>query len=385
MSETFDTIILGLGAMGSAAAYHLAARGARVLGLERFTPAHDQGSSHGQSRIIRQAYFESPAYVPLLLRAYELWAEIERAAGEPLLTLTGGLMLGEAGSQVVAGSMRSAREHNLPHEILDAAEIRRRFPVFTPGPNVVALYERMGGVLYPEAAIRAYLGQAAACGAELRFEEPVLAWQAAASGDGVRVTTARGSYEAARLIVAAGAYAPELLADLGLPLEVQRNVLYWFEPAGGHAPFLPDRCPIYIWEVEDGPTFYGFPALGGQPAGVKVAFHNFGPTCTPATIDRQVYVGEIARIREWMAARLPSLSLGAFVAAQTCMYTLTPDQDFVIGAHPRHPQVIVASPCSGHGFKFASVVGEVLADLATAGATRHPIGPFAPQRLLVSS
>src|SRR6185436_8051116 len=231
-------------------------------------------------------------YVPLLLRAYELWAEIEREAGETLLTITGGLMIGEANSKIVSGSIRSAQEHRLQHDLLDAADIRRRFPQLTPSPNIIALYERLGGVLYPEAAINAYLRLAAAHGAALR-------WEAAASGDHVRVTTARGSYEAARLVIAAGAWAPELLRELGLPLTVKRNVLYWFEPDGGRAPFLPDRCPVYLWEAEDSSSFYGFPALGGSPAGVKVAFHNFGPLCTPETVDRKVHAGEIAHIRNW--------------------------------------------------------------------------------------
>src|SRR5262245_31490590 len=203
MTTTFDAIVVGLGAMGSAAAYQLARRGRRVLGLERYRPAHDQGSSHGQSRIIRQAYYEDPAYVPLLLRAYDLWWQLEREANETLLTITGGIMLGPPESQVVAGSIRSAQEHSLHHEILDAAEIRRRFPQLKPGPNIIALYERLGGVLYPEAAIHAHLRLAAAYGAALRFEEPALAWEAAPSGDRVRVTTAQDSFEAARLVIAA--------------------------------------------------------------------------------------------------------------------------------------------------------------------------------------
>jgi sarcosine oxidase len=379
MTDRYDTIIIGLGAMGSAAAYQLAGRGQRVLGLEQYTAAHDLGSSHGQSRIIRLAYLEGPHYVPLLLRAYELWEEIEQDAGETLLTLTGGLMIGPESSRAYSGSLRSATTHDLKYELIDAAEIRRRFPQFTPEPGVVALYERMGGVLYPEAVINAYLRRAASRGAELHFAEPVLAWEAGADG-GVRVTTGRGTYAAERLVISAGAYARNLLGGLDLPLTAQRNVLYWFEPAGGREPFLPDRCPIYIWQTADGMSFYGFPALDGEPAGVKVAFHNFGPLCTPETIDREVHADEIARIRAWMAERIPALSQGTFLAAKTCMYTLTPDQDFLLDLHPRYPQVVIASPCSGHGFKFASVMGEIIADLATDGTTRHPIEPFGIER-----
>lgn len=380
MSESYHTIVLGLGAMGSATAYQLARRGRRVLGLERFAPGHAQGSSHGQSRIIRLAYYEDPAYVPLLRRAYELWGELEAAAGERLLTLTGGLMIGEGEAQIVAGAARSAREHGLPHELLDAAAIRRRFPQFNVPPGAVGLYEEAGGLLYPEAAIAAHLRAAAAAGAELRFEEPALAWEAAPSGDRVRVTTPRGAYEAGRLVIAAGAYAPELLSDAGIPLSVQRNVLYWLEPTRDRKLFQPGRCPIYIWEAAGGLALYGFPELAGAPAGVKVAFHGHGPLTTPDTIDREVHPDEVAHLRAWLAGRMPALAGGALTGTATCMYTLTPDQHFLLDAHPRHPQVLVASPCSGHGYKFASAIGEVMADLAEAGATRHPIGPFGAGR-----
>ncbi|MFL5803221.1 MAG: N-methyl-L-tryptophan oxidase [Roseiflexaceae bacterium] len=377
MASIYDAIVVGLGAMGSAAACELAQRGKRVLGLERYTAAHDKGSSHGHSRIIRQAYFEHPDYVPLLLRAYELWKRLERASDRRLLTITGGLMMGPPNSDVVAGAARSAREHSLPHEMLDAAEIRRRFPPFNPGPETVALYEPIDGVLEPEACIRAFLDCAARLGAEMRFEEPALSWQAAPSGDGVRVTTGHGVYEAARLVVAPGAWAPALLSELGLPLTVERQVLYWFEPLGGGEPFLPDRFPIYIWEVRPGIDLYGFPAQDGPPGGVKVAFYRLGDegACTPETIDRTVQPFEVERMRAALAECIPSLN-GELRATLTCMYTNTPDQHFVIGRHPRQPQVVVASPCSGHGFKFASVIGEILADLALDGATRHPIGLF---------
>lgn len=381
MTTPFDVIVVGLGGMGSAAAYQLAGRGVRVLGLDRNPPAHNLGSSHGQSRIIRQAYYEHPAYVPLLLRAYELWQQLERETNTQLLRITGGVMIGSPDSHVVAGSIRSAREYGLDHEILDAAEIKRRFPPLTPQASDIALYERQGGVLDPEATVRAHLDRAATLGAKLHFEESVLNWEASASGEGVRVTTACGSYNAARLIIAPGAWAPALLRDLGLPLRVERRVMYWFDPVGGRAAFQPDRFPIYIWEVENGISFYGFPELPGTLSGLKVALHTLpGDVCTPETINRSVHAHEIARIRGALAERIPALSAGAFVAAATCMYTLTPDQHFVIGMHPQHAQVVIASPCSGHGYKFASVVGEILADLAQQGTTRHPIELFAPTR-----
>ena len=375
---SYDAIVIGLGGMGSAAAAHLAARGQRVLGLEQFQPAHARGSSHGRSRVIRLAYFEHPSYVPLLLRAYELWDRLERDSGRSLLTITGGLMIGVPDSDVVSGSLRSARAHGLAHELLDAAEIRRRFPPFTPHPGDVALYEERAGVVRPEDAIHAHLEQANRYGAELRFDERVVDWQARPAGD-VEVRTTRGSYEAARLVLAPGAWAPALFHLPALSLEIERQVLYWFAPPGGTAPFAAERFPIYIWDRGDGVQFYGFPA---DERGVKVAFFRTGTAarCAADTIDRAVHPDEIHAMRAALAPCLPELAAGALVETVTCMYTLTPDHHFVIGIHPHHPEVVIASPCSGHGYKFATVVGEILADLAIDGTTAHPIDLFSPNR-----
>ncbi|MFN8472947.1 MAG: N-methyl-L-tryptophan oxidase [Anaerolineae bacterium] len=382
MSEGYDVIVIGLGGMGSATAYQLARRGKHVLGLERHTPAHDRGSSHGESRIIRQAYFEDPAYVPLLLRAYELWEQIERETGEDLLTLTGGLMMGGPDSRVVTGSLRSAREHGLAHEVLDAAEIRRRYPPLQPAADEIALFEGKAGYVRPEMSVAAHLKQALVLGADLRFEEPVTSWEASPSGDGVTVTTDRGTYRAERLVVSPGPWAPQILADIGVPLEIERQVLYWFAPTGGIEPYRPSCFPIYIWDIGDNIQFYGFPAYGGPEEGAKVAFFRApGPhnVCTPETIDRTVHPEEVEVMRAAIAERMPTLN-GDFLYAKTCMYTNTPDEHFLIALHPTYPQVAVAAGFSGHGFKFASVVGEIMADLAIEGKTRYPIALFKPER-----
>jgi len=376
----YDVIVAGLGGMGSAAAYHLAARGQRVLGLERFGPAHDKGSSHGGSRIIRQAYFEDPSYVPLVMRAYELWEELERETGRDLMTITGGLMMGPEDSRTVSGSIESARAWDLDYQVLDAKEIKTRFPVFEPGEDTVALYEGKTGFVRPEMSVAAHLDAAKAKGAELHFEEPVVSWEANASGEGVRVTTERGVYEAGRLVVSPGAWAPELLSTLGLPLEVQRLVQFWFMPEGGVAPFEARRTPVWILESEDGVQFYGLPAHDDPQDGVKVAFFRVGPVCNPETIDRTVREEEVEHIRSYLRDHVPALD-GEFLRAKTCMYTNTPDENFVISAHPEHPQVAIACGFSGHGYKFCGVVGEILADLMTKGETRHPIGLFSPERL----
>ena len=374
----YDVIIAGLGGMGSAAAYHLAARGERVLGLERHAPAHDRGSSHGESRIIRQAYFEGAEYVPLLYRAYQLWEMLEGATGEDLMTLCGGLFIGPEDGELVSGSVASAEVHGLPYEVLDSAEIRRRFPVFEPGPESVALFEKRAGFVRPERSVKAHLGRAGALGAELHFEEPVLSWEA--TGSGVRVRTEGGVYEAGRLVVTAGAWAGELLSDLGLPLEVTRQILFWFRPRGGTKAFAPERLPIWIYEPPDGNMFYSFPAVDGADT-VKAAFFRADGTPTdPNTIDREVHEDEVDFIRRYLGRYVPAMD-GELVDARTCMYTNTPDQHFVVSAHPEHPQVVVAAGFSGHGYKFCSVIGEILADLAVEDETRHPVGLFSPARL----
>ncbi len=364
--------------MGSAAAYHLAARGKRVLGLEQFAPAHDRGSSHGASRIIRQAYYEDPAYVPLVLRAYELWEQLERDSKSDLLQITGGLMIGPPGSAIVNGTIASAAEHRLPYEIMDARELRRRYPVLNPRTEETAVFELRAGFLRPEACVRAHLAQAVRYGAELRFEECVQQWSAASS-NGVRVATASGIYEADRLIIAPGAWAPGLLAELDIPFDIRRHVMCWFRPIANAASFLPAHFPIYLWDVGGEHVFYGFPATDGIAGGVKAAMHTGGDRCSPATIERKVSDHDIEELRVHLSRFIPALD-GSVVNAATCMYTLTPDEHFVLSLHPAHPQVAVAAGFSGHGFKFTSVIGEILADLAIEGKTRHPIGLFSPER-----
>jgi sarcosine oxidase len=379
MAESYDVIIIGLGGMGSAAAYHLARRGQRVLGLEKFTPAHDKGSSHGGSRIIRQSYFEDPAYVPLLLRAYELWEGLAQDSGQEVYRITGGLFLGPPDCLTVAGSLRASRQWSLPHEVLDAAQIRSRFPNFTPQPGDVGLYEAKAGFARPEMTVAAHLDLAAREGATLRFGEEVLEWSESATG--VTVTTGAGTYTAGQLVICPGAWAPQLLAELGIPITVERQVLYWLDPVGGTAPF--EDQPIFINENANGMQIYGFPAIDGPDGGVKVAFFRKGQECTPETIDRVVHPEEISAMRDRVTELLPALT-GDCVHSATCMYSNTSDEHFVITRHPDYANVTVACGFSGHGFKFVPVVGEIVADLATTGTTAHPIALFDPQRLVTT-
>lgn len=377
-SAGHDVIVIGLGGMGSAAAAHLAARGQRVLGLEQFTPAHDRGSSHGGSRVIRQSYFEDPAYVPLLLRAYELWGDLDDD-GEPVHHLTGGVYVGPEDCETFAGSLRAAQEWDLPHEVLTAAEVTRRYPAFVPQPDHLALVEAKGGYARPEATVRAHLARATAKGADLRFGEQVLSWED--SGDHVTVVTDAGTHVADRLVVAPGAWAPQLLADVGVPVTIERQVMYWLGASGGLGPMVGG--PVYVSESDAGEQIYGFPAIDGPDGGAKVAFFRKGEVCSPETIERSVSEAEQEAMRERVQRLLPGLD-GSVLRAVTCMYSTTPDQHFVIAPHPEHPRVVLACGFSGHGFKFVPVVGEILADLVVDGATAHPISLFDPRRSVLA-
>jgi sarcosine oxidase len=369
---SWDVIVVGTGGMGSAAVLELARRGRRVLGLDRYGPAHALGSSHGGSRIYRQSYLEDPAYVPLLLLAWDRWHRLAADSGTDLFVPTGGLYAGPADGPTFAGSLRSAEQWDLPHEVLDAAGVGRRFPTFRLAPGELALVEQRAGYARPEATVAAQLRLAAAAGAELRFDEPVESWQA---GPPARVRTAAGTYEADALVLTPGAWAPAL-AGLGLPMVVERQVMQWVAPAGPIAPY--ERNPVFI--CGDGPDqVYGFPAIDGPAGGVKVSFFRAGEPTTPESVDRVVRPAEVAALRRRAAEVFPGLT-GPAVAATVCLYTTTPDEHFVIGPHPAHGNVVVACGFSGHGFKFVPVVGEILADLALDGRTDHPIGLFDPGR-----
>jgi len=375
----YDVIVLGLGAMGSAAAQHLAQRGKTVLGIEQFTSPHDRGSSHGGSRMIRQAYFESPDYIPLVLRAYTLWRKLERDTDTRLLCITGGMNIGPRDGELVQRTIAASARHSIPFEILEESAIRKRFPVVVPQLDDVAVHETNAGYLFPEECIRCQLKMASSAGAELLFEESVLSWLA--TGDHVEVRTGKGTYTAGHLVIAAGPWANEALHGL-MPLRVTRQVMAWIQPTTGVAPFLPQHFPVFLCEdAHGGFPGYGFPALDGPTGGIKAAIHGSDMVCTPESVDRTIHASDLRRIVEKLRARIPALD-GAVVKAQTCMYTMSPDEHFVIGTHPRFAACTIACGFSGHGFKFAPVVGEILADLAASGSTAHPIELFSPRRFM---
>jgi sarcosine oxidase len=367
---SYDVIVAGVGGMGSAAAYELARRGRRVLALEQFALGHDRGSSHGLTRIIRRAYYEHPDYVPLVCRAFERWYDLEQRTGRHLLTECPCLSIGPPDSRLITGVRESADRHRLPIEDLSAADLRRRYPAFRFDDGYVGVLERTAGFLYVDDCVRAYAQEAVRLGAELRENEPVLSWEATASG--VSVQTAKGRYAAGRLVLTAGPWAGRLLRQWGRPLTVMRQVPQWFGTRDDRL-FRRDVFPLYIAEVPAG-HFYGFPLLG--PEGVKVAQHYGAPELPgPDAIRYEPTADDEPPVRAFLRAHLPAAD-GPCNRASVCLYTLTPDRHFVIDLHPEHPNVALAAGFSGHGFKFASVVGEVLADLAENGRTELPVGMF---------
>ncbi|WP_262297528.1 N-methyl-L-tryptophan oxidase [Microvirga sesbaniae] len=367
---TFDVAVIGLGAMGSAALFELARRGRRVIGIEQFEPGHDRGSSHGESRIIRLSYFEHPSYVPLARRALEKWRELEALSGQTILTVTGVLEAGYPGCPIVEGSLDASRTHGLTHEVLSAAEINRRFPAFRLPSHWSGLYQPDGGFLRPERAIRQFVRLAEHHGAEVRAGTRVLAIEP--RGSGVRVKTGSGEIEAGSVIVAAGAWIGDFAPGLKPHLRVTRQVLGWFDPLKP-ASYAPERCPVFILESEDD-ACYGFPDFAGT--GVKTASHRRGDDLASADdLAQDGGADDEAQIRRMLALAMPDAN-GPLKAMRTCMYTRTPDEDFVIDRSAADPRVVLASPCSGHGFKFASVIGEVLADLALGKAPANDISRF---------
>jgi len=357
----FDAIVVGLGAMGSAALYQLGRRDQRVLGLEAFAAGHRLGSSHGESRVIRLAYYEHPNYVPLLHRAYQLWADLERDSGEHLLRLTGGLMIGAPDSALVSGAKASAEQHQLAYELLDSDEVRRRHPALHLQPGEVALFEPRAGILSPEACVAAHVRLAEAAGAHVRYAEPLRSWTAGEHG--VEVVTNQGRYSADQVVFTSGAYMSQVLGDERVQVRAERIPLFWLQPSAPEL-FELGRLPIYLWQQADGDHFYGFPHL--QWPGAKVARHHSRDYCDPDTVDRQVNAEDERRLRAVIEHRLPALN-GPVQSSLICLYENSPDEHFLIDRLPGQPNVVFAGGFSGHGFKFASVVGEALADLVIDG------------------
>ncbi len=377
----FQTVVLGLGAMGSATVCQLAKRGHRILGIDRFTPPHAYGSSHGDTRITRLAIGEGEHYTPLALRSHQLWRELERETGTNLLTVCGELIISSEaktsishGERFFANTLAAARKHGIAHEILGATEIRRRFPEFNVRDDEFGYFERDAGFLRPEACVRAQLALARHYGAEIHTGETGLRF--AASPVEVTVTTERETYAADTLIVTAGAWLPHLVPPpLARHFTVRRQVLYWFDVERAFSRFVPECFPVFIWELQGKKQgIYGFPAIDGAAGGLKVGTEQYETTTTAETVERNVSDEEIrAMYDEYVAQQIPALGPKCAKTA-TCLYTMTPDYGFVIDRHPDFARVIVASPCSGHGFKHSAAIGEALAQLAIDGESALDLG-----------
>ncbi len=355
--------------MGSAVLAHCARRGASVIGVEQYRPVHDLGSSHGKMRMIRKAYFEEPAYVPLLLRAYEMWIELERARGVKILRTTGVLTVGGEASEIITGTRRSSAEHGLAIESLSRRETQARYPMVRLRPDEVAIFEQEAGVLDPEGAVAAHLREAKEHGAEASFEVSMQSWHATDQGFEILLSDGR-RLAARRLVLALGPWFKSALEALGISIEVQRNVQIWFKHAG--PAFQPPACPAFLVDRVGWPApLYGFPDFGD---GVKAAFHGGGEnTATAAELDREINLPrDVEPVQRAMEEWMPGAA-AEFRHGSACMYTCTADEHFVVDRHPEHSDLILCGGFSGHGFKFAPVIGEIAADLALAGGTRHAI------------
>lgn len=375
-SAMYDAIVIGVGGMGSAAVYHLARRGASVLGLEQFDIPHEFGSSHGVSRIIRLGYAEGSFYVPLLYRAYDLWFELENRAGERLLIITGGLDAGPKDSEAVGGVVRSCKEYCLPHEVLDHREVNERFPGYNLTEGMAGVFQWNSGFLLPERCIVAHVEAAQKLGAEVHGRERVSGWKV---DDGtVLVTTRKGeeeqTYRARKLVITAGPWAASLLPELAARAVPERQVLIWTQPLRHPEHFALGAFPIFNLTAPEG-RFYGFPVH--SVPGFKIGkYHHREERIDPDKMNRGFDPEDEKVLREGIQKYFPDAG-GPTMAMKTCIFTNTRDEDFILDLHPAYPQVAVAAGFSGHGFKFCSVVGEIMAQLALDGKTSHNIGPFA--------
>ena len=369
-SHHYDAIVIGLGGMGSATLYELAQRGKRVLGIEQFGIAHELGSSHGVTRIIRLAYHEHPSYVPLMRRAYELWRDLEAKTEEQILHITGSIDAGPPDGSNFNGSLLSCEEHDLPHDVLTSPEITKRFPGYRLPAETMAVFQGEGGFLLPERCISLFVEQAQNLGADVHANERTLEWRPTTNG--VSVRTERGEYEAETLVISAGAWASKLLPGISPAAIPERQVLAWFELLRPEH-FAPDVFPVFNLVVDEG-QFYGFPEFGIP--GFKLGkYHHLEENVDPDTIDRDPNARDESVLRDFTEKYFPGAA-GATSSMKVCMFTNSPDEHFIIDCLADAPQVVVAAGFSGHGFKFSSVVGEILSDLAIDGATRHDIGMF---------
>ncbi|MDE2942703.1 MAG: N-methyl-L-tryptophan oxidase [Gemmatimonadota bacterium] len=368
-----DFAVIGLGAIGSATAAELVHRGYSVIGFDRYTPPHTMGSAHSDTRMIREAWYRGSPYIPLVRDAHRRWKNLERSSGRTLLRTAGALMMGPEDGRVFAGSpLRSVAHPDTGYLLLSVEEVVERYPWLRPDPGTVTVYEPGAAILSLEACLKAMLE--AAEGADLRFDEPAIGWSASASG--VRIRTERGEYPARRLAIAAGAWTPQLLPGLSLPLEVERTVQYWFEPAGEHTLALPDG-PAWVWELEREGTWYGFPPTA---RGLKAGMHfQAGRGTDVERVDREVGAAETEALRRLFGRYAPGVA-GALTHASVCLYTNTPDEDFILDRHPDRPAVVLFAGGSGHAFKFAPVLGSLMADRLTDEPPGHPLSIFSIDR-----
>lgn len=368
--KKYDVIVVGVGGMGSSTTYHLARRGLSVLGLEQYNIPHNLGSSHGITRIIRLCYYEHPSYVPLLIRAFELWKDLENTAGEKIFYNTGSLDTGAAGDLTFEGSLSSCRLHNLEHEVLNSRQVQERYPAYHYPENLYSVYQKNGGFILPERSIVSHVVASQSLGAEIRARETVLEWEALANG--VRVRTQEAVYEAEQIVFTSGAWLPKLIPEMRAYTKVERQVLGWFQPLQNHL-FTPEKFPVFNIQVPEG-RYYGLPVYGVP--GFKLGrYHHLDESIDAEQLNQECSHEDQEILRQFIRKYLPHAN-GPTMALAPCMFTNTGDEHFIIDRHPQYERALIVSPCSGHGFKFCSVVGEIAADLVQVQKSKHDISLF---------
>lgn len=375
-SKHYDVIVIGVGGMGSATVYQLAQRGLKVLGIDQYSIPNKMGSSHGITRIIRLAYYQNPAYVPLVRRAYTLWQELQNQTGEQVLYVTGSIDAGYPQSKIVEGSRKSCGLHNLPYEIMTSSEVTARFPGYHLPSNTLAVLQPDGGFLLAESSISSLVSLAQVHGAHIHEHEQVISWMS--SGDGVKVTTDRATYFAARLVITAGPWFSKLVQGFSQVVTPERQVIAWFQPYQPEL-FTPNRFPVFNLMLDEG-HYYGIPIFGSS--GFKFGrSHHLSEKVAPDSMERECSPKDEQVIRKYAESFFPEGS-GQTISLATCIYTNTTDENFIIDTCPDFPQVFLAAGFSGHGFKFCPVIGEILADLVESGRTTHEIEMFGLKRFI---
>ena len=372
----YDVIIIGLGAMGSAASYYLSKNGVKVLGLDTYEPPHKLGSSHGHTRVIREAYHEGTSYVPIVKKAYELWNELDHEIEDKLILEYGGMYLGDDG-KYLSDAKKSAKKYDIPIKEFSSKEIKEKYNILNPPNNFKGLLENRSGAVFPEKAISNFLSKSINNGSSHNYNEKVIVWEKQSKF--YKVETDKNNYFAEKLIFSSGAWIKNLVPSLKLPVKIERQVLFWFDPIKDKDKFHYSNMPNTGWDLDNGMEFYTQPNIENK--GFKVAMHHNGKFISENDLNRESNADDLSIVKNFLEEYIP-LANGKLIDSRVCVYTNTPDLDFIIDFYPNDENIIICSPCSGHGFKFTPAIGEICSELVINNAANYDLSEFSIKRLM---